>query len=255
MARLRCKLWHCPHCSNVNRRYWRAIIYNHINAYPDKKWSFHTFTLDSKYHALGRLESIRFIKRNWQKLLQALIRLYGVFDYVRVVEFHSSGIPHIHLLASFEIPKSDLSRSKKKEKQYIKKLKHDYKIKLKNGKKRKYKAILLRLGYGYMTNSQNAHGNDKQITSYITKYMTKMDDDFSKYAKRERLRIVQTSRSIKAQKRAKNDDIWVSYEYLSLGDYAKYPVIIDLDRDKPTTRDDLDENWQYPHADEYKNAE
>jgi len=251
MSRLRCKQWACDYCANINRKYWRKLIYEYVNANPELQWSFHTFTLPSRYRKLPLDESINLIKRQWQKLLQALERLYGKFQYVRVIEFHRDGTPHIHLLASFNIPDSDLSRSNNRDKQYIKKLKHKYIVVDKRGHKREYKAILSRLGFGYITNSQNAIGIPSKTVSYITKYMTKVEATIESLTKRKRLKLILISRLISAIRRKKSDKEWTFRRHLDLADFAENPEILDLNRKVTVTRNDLDDSWHYPHDNEY----
>jgi len=251
MARLRCKKWSCSYCASVNRKQWRKALYDFIASNPEISWSFHTFTLPAKYRKLPLTEALNFIKKSWQKLLQALRRLYGHFEFIRVVEFHKDGTPHLHLLAGFNIPAADLSKSKKVEKQYIKKLKHDYFTEDKNKVRRKHKAILIRLGYGYMTNSQNAYGIPEKTVSYITKYMTKVEENNLSIAKREKTRLIQTSRKIKLGKKKAPEGNWQIRKHLDYYDYHIHKEILDLNKDKITTAADLDDSWQYPPEDEY----
>jgi len=251
MSRLRCKRWSCDYCAAINRKYWRKRLYNFINSNDPIQWSFHTFTLPAHYRKLPRRTAINFIKRQWQKLLQALNRLYGKFEYVRVVEFHRDGTPHIHLLAGFNIPDIDLSKSNNRDRQYIKKLKHKYAIVDKNGHKRTYKAILSRLGFGYITNSQNAMGIPSKTVAYITKYVTKVELDDEKAANLEGLKLLLVSRGIGKEKPNSDVNDWQYRRHLDYADYYENPVILDLNRKIETTKDSLDESWHYPHDSEY----
>lgn len=249
MSRIRCKSWACQYCSNINRRYWRKFIFNFLDENPNIQWSFHTFTLPSKYRKMSLSDCWQFIRNSWQKLIQSLTRLYGKFEYVRVIELHRDGTPHIHLLAGFSVPVDDLSKSKSADRQYIKKLKHSYVVDTKTGPRR-YKSILSRLGYGYITNSQNARNGARQSTAYITKYLTKMDSDIESLVSRAKVRIVSVSRGFKP-KRAKIDGSWRVLKHLNYADYAYHKQILDLNLDKVTTVEDLDEHHHYPHDDEY----
>jgi len=234
LARLRCKQWDCQYCSGRNRAAWRKAIYTFLANNPSIAWSFHTFTMPKSIHANKDVQgSVHIIKKYWQRLMQRLQRKYGKFEYVRVVEMHKSGIPHIHLMAGFRIPKEDLSKHKDPKKQYIKWLK-----KALNSKE---------LPFGYIVNNQNATGKDAQITKYITAYMTKAETELYDLLKLEKMRIVQTSRGIKSPlSHSESEQEWVMRLTISGLDILARGEFFDLNKKKSIGMGDLSEDGYYP---------
>jgi len=239
LARLRCKQWDCKYCVSKNRRAWRKAIYDYLEQNPDLKWSFHTFTMPKWIHNAGDVTAgAELIKKYWQRLMQRLQRKYGKFSYIRVIEMHKSGIPHIHMMASFVIPDADLSKHKDPKKQYIKWLKRAIGTK--------------ELPFGYMVNNQNAIGKSAQITQYITAYMTTETGDFLDIMKLNRLRIVLTTRDIKSPFAQKENDLeWKMRVQISKSDIMLRGEFLDLNKKRKIGLDDLTDDGFYPDTKEY----
>lgn len=241
LSHLRCKQWDCPYCAKKNKSIWRKAIYEFLKCNPDKFWSFHTFTIKFRkdYNREQRLlQSINQIKRRWEALLKRLKRRYGKFSYVRVLEMHEHGGLHIHLLASFRIPENDLGKYKRKSDgkivQYVRWLK-------KSDAESGNKSVLVSLGFGYITSSENAFGNEAQVTSYITKYLTKEDERLIERLKDNRIRVVQTSRDIKSPMNETSEYSWDVRKAITCHDYLLTAVITDVNEKKDITINDLED--------------
>jgi len=214
MARTRCKQWDCYYCAEKNRKQWRYDLFMYLSQNPHIQWSFHTFTMPKRLHKQKDITgSVKLIKKYWDVLMKRLKRRYGKFEYIRVIELHKSGIPHIHLMAGFHIPEEELSKHKNPRNRYIRWLK---------------KAVNTQeLPFGYMINSQNAAGSERQTVSYITKYMTKQDAGLFEIAKLEKLRLILTSRGIKCGK-SDNDEIWNLKSHLTAKDFEYFENWLDV---------------------------
>lgn len=234
-TRLRCKMWQCPYCHKVNQKQWRAALFRQLPGLGTD-WSFHTITLPAELHE-SRMTAQR-IKNNWDKLMKRLKRMYGKFSYVRVLEQHSTGNWHVHLLASFLV--TDL-KTKWHEDGTI-----DY----------QYSDILKRetfpdCGFGYMCSAANlTHNGETSATQkaigYVTKYMTKRDEETESDAKAVNLRMIQTSRDIKFKGDA-SEETWYFKHAIYLEDILDEKRWYDLNEDGyRVSYEDFEETWQYP---------
>lgn len=90
---VRCKLWSCPHCSQVNR--WR-VIRNAAAGQPNKML---TLTLRSTDYESPE-EAAQELKRGWRALQKRIAREFDglKIPFLAVFERHKSGWPHLHLL-------------------------------------------------------------------------------------------------------------------------------------------------------------
>jgi hypothetical protein len=164
-------------------------------------------------------------------------RLFGKFQYVRVLEKHESAVLHVHLLASFHVPDSD------------------YKIANK-GKKNEYsysanfKKLLKKQKFGYMTSSINLPVGDFASTvGYATKYMTKEDDFIYALIGDLKIRRILTSRAFGAMKHAKSEDTWMLAHGLNKHEAIGYT---DLDLHKKVTQEMMQHESSYPPIGLYK---
>jgi len=95
MKRLRCQSWGCSYCARENRRLWAAHLRNRLPKVADRWW-FITLTA---HEALRTPEnSLDNIRKNIDRLMKRLRRIYGKIHYVRVFEVHKKGAFHAHLL-------------------------------------------------------------------------------------------------------------------------------------------------------------
>jgi hypothetical protein len=102
---LSCGSWSCPYCrkKNLKRLQYRifngAIAVNQKNVFGQK---FLTLTCPGQDYRDSHtpLEAHEDMQKNFAKLVKALKKRHGGFFYLKVVEKHKSGFPHIHVLLS-----------------------------------------------------------------------------------------------------------------------------------------------------------
>ena len=185
----RCKQWKCPYCAVVNKKVWRSRIMNEIESTPQMKvWYFYTFTLLGKDHS-GLKHSLSVWRDQWAKLRKRLKRDLGKFRYVRVFEMHKDKTLHIHMLAdaSYDdciyIDATDKQKERRESSTLRKHLNE------------------LQLGYIHdikviKTKDETNNGIARNVSAYITKYMTKDIQTFVRNNLSDskiRLRMIQTS--------------------------------------------------------------
>lgn len=102
---LPCGSWTCPYCRqrNLKRLQYRVfegeISKGSENIFGQK---FLTLTCPGKEYrdTYTPLEAHEEMQKNFAKLIKALKKRHGGFFYLKVVEKHKSGYPHIHVLLS-----------------------------------------------------------------------------------------------------------------------------------------------------------
>ena len=98
--RLNCKTWGCPHCGPKKAKRYKYLISQ--LAEREQLTRFLTLTLDP---ALIEGDSVRYLRGVFNKFRLYLRRKYGApVKYIAVLEFHKSGIAHLHLLVDRFIP-------------------------------------------------------------------------------------------------------------------------------------------------------
>jgi hypothetical protein len=100
--RVNCKCWNCAYCApRKAKRYKRAI---RITAEKLPLQRLLTLTLDPR-----KIEGdpVRYVNQSFAMLRVYLGRKYGTaIQYIRVLEFHQSGMPHLHILINKYIPQA-----------------------------------------------------------------------------------------------------------------------------------------------------
>jgi hypothetical protein len=107
LHRVNCKCWSCSYCGPRKARRYRFLIAQ--LAEQEQLNRFVTLTLDpSKIQGC----SVRYLRRVFNKFRLYMRRAYGVpIKYIAVLEFHKSGIAHLHLLIDRFIPWEWIKRS------------------------------------------------------------------------------------------------------------------------------------------------
>jgi len=85
-----------PHETRFDKSYKRKVR-EKLEGIKFDKGSFLTLTTDPK-HFLNVIEATKHLKKQWNQQRSALKRKHGNFDYLCVLEFTKSGIPHLHVL-------------------------------------------------------------------------------------------------------------------------------------------------------------
>lgn len=106
---MRCKRWKCEDCGPWLK--WRLVqaIEGAVEELPQLR-RFFTLTLTGEARRFSLERRYELLQHAWTKLARRLDRrLPGGFQYIKVVEPHKDGTPHIHGLAARFIPVSLLS--------------------------------------------------------------------------------------------------------------------------------------------------
>lgn len=200
VAQIGCGQWSCEYCAQKLTSMWRARIINAINELGGL-WTWFTITAHSKTR--GGYASITNLRNAWEKLVKRMKRKFGKFAYVRVFEQHKDGSFHIHAIASFHFGDIKTRVSK---------------AGTKNETKTTYSSWLAstakELKIGLYTHADDIDDTKHAgyVSSYVTKYMTKMSGDFIKFI--GRVRRIQASQNLpKLPKKGK----WEFRRDLTLG--------------------------------------
>jgi len=107
--RLKCKTWGCPECGPKKAIKLQKAIEE--KAKEKDLTRLLTLTLDPKTIPPG-VDRIKFIRNILRKFRVYLKRKYGSnIAYISVIEYHKSGIPHLHILVNRYIPQRWISKS------------------------------------------------------------------------------------------------------------------------------------------------
>jgi len=179
VLRLRCKMWTCEYCAEINRKMWRAKLIHHIHE-TQGDWCW--WTLTAHRYARGEQRSLANLRKAWDTLIKRMKREYGAFSYARIYEQHEDKSYHIHAVSSFAF--DDIA----------------WRTDKKTGKKTSYSRWLKKtaweLGLGMYTHAANIETgtfHSGYVASYITKYIVKLSEE----TKMEfgRVRHIQTSQN------------------------------------------------------------
>src|SRR6266404_6782618 len=106
-SRLLCKPLRCPYCRKPELSTLRSRIAQLACQLQLKR--FVTLTLDPK-RLTDRKRTDRYIRKCWRKMRVSLERKFGkTVQFIGVLEFQKSGVPHLHLLVGVYIPQAWLS--------------------------------------------------------------------------------------------------------------------------------------------------
>jgi hypothetical protein len=170
VIRLDCNTWDCAYCGpRKASRYRQAIC---AIAEREELTRFLTLTLDpSKIEG----EAVRFLRGVFNKFRVSLFRKYGrhSINYIAVLEFHKSGVPHLHVVLSKYIPQKWISLAWSS------------------------------LGGGSIVHIKQVDVH--RISYYLAKYLTKE----LLMSAPARSRRITTSRSIQLTKRKQSETVWV----------------------------------------------
>jgi len=101
-----CKSNYCPQCRPRNLIQTRKMLYNTL---ATERWRLVTLTLPD--HSANVLETLCKLKKQFNLFTKRLRRAYPEIKFVRAIEVHQSGFPHIHLIINRYVPKGFLSKA------------------------------------------------------------------------------------------------------------------------------------------------
>jgi hypothetical protein len=108
-SRLFCKSLRCPYCRKPKLK----KLCSSIAQFAHKLLLTRLVTLTLNPKRLGNpKESDRYLRACWRKMRVSLERKFGkTVQFIGVLEFHESGVAHLHLLVGIYIPHAWLSRA------------------------------------------------------------------------------------------------------------------------------------------------
>jgi hypothetical protein len=96
-----CQSQYCPDCRRVYLRQIRRSITDGIKG---RRWRLVTLTYPD--HTADRLVTLKGISRQFKLLIHYTTRRYPGLQYIRSIELHKSGMPHIHMIVDRYIPQA-----------------------------------------------------------------------------------------------------------------------------------------------------
>jgi hypothetical protein len=107
--RIGCKAWGCPVCGPIKARKLQRAIEQQARKHDLTR--FLTLTLDPSTIPSG-IDRVGHIRQVFRKFRVYLKRKHGKsITYIAVLEFHKSGIPHLHVLVNRYISQAWISRT------------------------------------------------------------------------------------------------------------------------------------------------
>jgi hypothetical protein len=170
---LKCKSWDCPGCRREKAKNYRR----RIGLMWDGRGLF--FLTLTYFHSLTPDEAWQNYNVAWNRLRTYLMKRYGRFEYVRILESHNdSPYPHLHIIVDKLFPAAEFGR------------------------------LAIQAGFGYQIRSKKIDSLDAR--EYLTKYLTKQWRNSEGWALRKahRCRIISFSRGIMVPEVA--GEKWVS---------------------------------------------
>lgn len=239
VARIRCKMWICESCAEINKAKWRAHLIDKINVIGTFEcWWFITVTAHAKAHkARSQIATVRNLQRGLKTLYDRLRRIIkkgsGKLEYVRVYEPHKTHKIHAHFIvrATFTAASGELDKKGNDK-----------------GMTRWLKDNSVGLGMGYqcsakpIKSSQGAHAGF--ICAYVTKYLTKSIQGILSFPKG--MRRIQCSSGFGCLDEKESQFTWTIKQGI-----FPYEVVdrfvTDLNTQENVTLDDFENHHVYPH--------
>lgn len=238
VSRIRCKMWSCEHCAQINKSRWRAHIIDKINKIGTfEKWWFITVTAHRRAHkAVAQMATIRNMQRGLKTLYDRIRRIIvkdtEKLEYVRVYEPHKTKKFHAHLIMRGTFTEATGELDKKGNDK---------------GMTRWLKNASAGLGMGYQCSAkpikslQGVHAGF--VSAYVVKYMTKnLQGEFT-YPKG--IRRIQCSSGFGALDERNSQFEWTVKSAIYVDEVAQR-VITDLNTGHQVTLDDFEEHNLYP---------
>jgi len=238
VARIRCKMWSCEHCAQINKSKWRAHIIDGINKIGTfERWWFVTVTAHRRSHkAQSAAATVRNLQRGLKVLYDRIRRIVvkgtDKLEYCRVFEHHKTKRAHAHLImrGTFTHQTGDLDKKGNDK-----------------GMTRWLKDNCASVGLGYQASAKpirsttNVHAGF--VAAYVTKYLTKDGQGFGTFPLH--LRRIQCTGGFGALDERESQFTWT----MKSGIYEDEVIgrkVTDLNLMKDVTTDDFETKHIYP---------
>lgn len=240
LSRVRCKMWSCEHCAEINRSMWRAHIIDKINQIGTfDRWWFVTITAHRKAHKARNQEAtLRNMQRGLKTLYDRLRRIIKAgtdkLEYCRVYEHHKTGKVHAHFIirGMFTVQSETYDKKGNDE-----------------GLTRWLKDNAASCGLGYQASAKPIRStigvHAGFLAAYVTKYMTKASQGFAGFPKG--VRRIQCSSGFGALEKPESQFEWAMSKPLIEADVIGR-VVLDVNTGEQVTTDDFEEHTFYPNS-------
>lgn len=221
ITRLRCKSWDCDHCAKKNANIWQYWLIKRLPEISDEWW---LMTLTAPEDTRGHYESLQQIRKNIDRLIKRMKRVFGEVQYVRVFEKHkTSEAVHAHFILTGVCPFVAIGYSAKLQPMALGVMSRPRRSGF-WAVKTWLKKTCQEIGIGKIADIRKITGDTTKAAYYITKYLTKdMQGIHVAY-----LRHIQVSKAIgKPQFEAEYD--WKPASYITTYTYDAGTRVLDVD--------------------------
>ena len=240
-TRLRCKQWSCDFCARKNASIWRAFLKEKLPDVSDNWW---LVTLTAHPNTKHTHDSIDNLRCNIERLFKRIKRVFGSIDYVRTFERHpTSKRIHAHFIVSGLLPFVQRSVGKKGVERYRG-------VQLRHGRKGVwsvrtwFKKSSHECEIGHICDVRKLEGDISRAIWYVTKYLTKSQQDFHVKG----LRHVVTSRGIGSPPKMESK-VWHTAAYIVATMFAANAAIEDLNTGQVIDNNYWEVHSFYPYED------
>lgn len=236
MTRLRCKLWSCEPCAKLNAWIWRQWLLKRLPEVSDQWW---LLTLTASRFYREKYSSLDNIRSHLDAFFKRIKRVFGEIEYVRVFEKHTtSQAIHTHIIMAGLSPYVAIGYSSKLQPMAIGTISRGER----NGTwtiKTWIKKTAQALHMGYIADVRPIDGEAGRAVWYVTKYLTKSQQDLSVKG----LRHVQVTKGIGSPPKRGDDMKWNTAYYITARMFEAGTKIEDIN-----TGDIIDNNYWEKHT-------
>lgn len=217
--RLRCKKWSCEVCAEKNRSIWTAFLMGQLPIVSDV-WYLLTLTAHSRLRSAAK--SLENIRKNIDRLMKRIRRVFGKVEYVRVYEPHpTSEAVHAHMVVSGLCDWVAIGASSKHKAMAIGIIDRPYRDGI-HTVQTWLKDTAQALTMGYQASVEKVD-SPRNAVGYVVKYLTKAQSLINVKG----LRHVQTTRRIGSPSVEAEDNWQVGYALRSV-DLDAQATVVDI---------------------------
>lgn len=219
-TRLRCKQWSCEYCARKNASIWREFLKEKL---PHVSDNWYLVTLTAHPNTTTTQSSLHNIRKNIDRILKRIKRVFQGVNYVRVFERHpTSARIHSHFIISGLTPYVARERTRKGVERFRG-------IQVRSGRRgiwsirTWFKKKCQECEIGHICDVRPIEGDVSKAVHYVCKYLTKSQQELNIKG----LRHVQTSRGIGSPQNEENQ-VWNVAAYIVSKMFAPNARIVDL---------------------------
>lgn len=221
ITRLRCKQWSCPACAKTNAWIWRNWLLTRLPEVSDTWWIL-TLTASPETRTLNA--SMDNLRTRIDAFFKRVKRVFGEIQYVRVYEKHpTSEAVHVHFVVCGLLPFVSVGASAKHRPMAIGCLRRTERAGVWSIRTW-IKKTCGGMGMGYIADCTLISGEPTKAVWYVTKYLTKAQDDLHVKG----LRHVQVTAGIGSPPKHEGDLEWTTVAYITARMFVPNTAIEDV---------------------------